>query len=99
MLALQDAEVTLSQPATRRSFFRYCAVPPHCKIDEIDAHGQMPNVSTTVRFCHWPEKYELAEQILATINALFVGKGLLRTVGTAVDASLSAAPVFRKNKD
>ena len=59
----------------------------------------MPDASSIQRFRHRLEKYKLAEQILATVNALFVGEGLLRTVGTAINASLSGAPTFTKNKD
>ena len=90
---------TLSRPATRRGFFRCCAVLLCREIDQFDVHGQMPDASTIQRFRHRLEKYKLAEQILATVNALFVGEGQLPTVGTAVDASLSAAPTFTKNKD
>jgi len=45
------------------------------------------------------EKHQLADQMLATINALLQDKGLMLRQGTAVDATLIAAPSSTKNKD
>lgn len=44
-------------------------------------------------------EHKLAEQILASVNELLTRKGLLLKVGTAVDATLIAAPTSTKNKD
>ena len=52
-----------------------------------------------MRFRHLLEKHKLAEQILATVNDLLIGRGLLLKAGTAVDATLIAAPTSTKNKD
>ena len=52
-----------------------------------------------MRFCHRLKGHKLAEQILVTVNALLTGKGLLLKVGTAVDATLIAAPPSTKNND
>ena len=59
----------------------------------------MPDESTILRFRHRLEKHKLAEQILATVNELLAAQGLLLKAGTAVDATLIAAPSSTKNKD
>ena len=48
---------------------------------------------------HTLEKHKLAEQILQTVNGLLTERGLLLKVGTAIDATLIAAPTSTKNKD
>ena len=55
--------------------------------------------STILRFRHRLEKHKLADQILATVNELLEQRGLLLKEGTAVDATLIAAPSSTKNKD
>ena len=45
------------------------------------------------------EEHKLADKILSTVNDLLVSKGLLLKVGTAVDATLIAAPTPTKNAD
>ena len=87
---------TLSDPAMEEAFFD---VPLYREFAQLDAHGRMPDESTILRFRHRLEKHKLAEQVLATVNDLLIGKGLLLKVGTAVDASLIAAPTSTKNKD
>ena len=52
----------------------------------------MPDESTILRFRHRLEKHKLAEQIQATVNELLAAQGLLLKAGTAVDATLIAAP-------
>jgi len=87
---------TLSDPAMEEAFFD---VPLYREFAQLDANGRMPDESTILRFRHRLEKYKLAEQILATVCDLLVDKGLLLKVGTAVDASLIAAPTSTKNRD
>ena len=87
---------TLSDPAIEEAFFD---VPLYREFAQLDTNGRIPDESTILRFRHRLEKYKLAEQILATVNDLLIGKGLLLKVGTAVDASLIAAPTSTKNKD
>ena len=48
---------------------------------------------------HRLETHKLAEQILQTVNELLTARGLLLKAGTAVDATLIAAPTLTKNKD
>ena len=60
---------------------------------------RLPDESTILRFRHRLETHKLADQILATVNALREQKGLLLKAGTAVDATLIPAPTHTKNKD
>jgi transposase, IS5 family len=87
---------TLSDPAMEEAFFD---IPLYREFAKLDAHGRLPDESTILRFRHRLEQYKLAEQILATVNELLTRKGLLLKVGTAVDATLVAAPTSTKNKD
>ena len=87
---------TLSDPAMEEAFFD---VPLYREFAQLDAHGRLPDESTILRFRHRLEKYKLADQILATVNDLLTAQGLLLKAGTAVDATLIAAPSSTKNKD
>ncbi len=59
----------------------------------------LPSDSSILRFRRLLEQHKLAEQILATVNDLLSGQGLLLKAGTVVDATLIAAPSSTKNKD
>ena len=74
-------------------------MPLYREFAQLDKNGRMPDECTILRFHHRLNKHMLAGQILATVNDLLVGKGLLLKVGTAVDATLIAAPTSTKNKD
>ena len=87
---------TLSDPAMEEAFFD---VPLYREFAQLDAHARLPDESTILRFRHRLEEHKLAEQILATVNEQLSSKGLLLKVGTAVDATLIAAPTSTKNKD
>ena len=58
----------------------------------------MPDESTILRFRHRLEKHKLADGILATVNELLSSQGLMLKEGSAVDATLIAAPSSTKNK-
>jgi transposase, IS5 family len=60
---------------------------------------RIPDRVSILRFRHLLEEHQLAEQILATVNATLSGKGLMLREGTVVDATLIAAPSSTKNKD
>ena len=66
---------------------------------QLEEFGRLPDESTILRFRHWLEKHKLAKQILQTVNELLTQHALLLKVGTAVDATLIAAPTSTKNKD
>ena len=65
----------------------------------MEEFGRLPDESTILQFRHRLEKHKLAAQILSVVNELLAKKGLLRKAGTAVDATLIAAPTSTKNKD
>ena len=85
----------LSDPAMEEAFFD---TPLYREFAKLDAYGRLPDELTILRFRHRLEQHKLAEQILATVNELLTSKGLLLKVGTAVDATLIAAPTSTKNK-
>jgi IS5 family transposase len=60
--------------------------------------GPIPDETTILNFRHLLEEYDLAEDILAQINRLLVGKGLLLKRGTIVDATIIPAPSSTKNE-
>lgn len=60
---------------------------------------RIPDRVSILRFRHILEEHQLAEQILATVNASLADKGLMLRQGTVVDATLIAAPSSTKNKD
>ena len=73
-------------------------VPLHRECARLDAHGQMPDESTILRFRHRLEKHKLADPLLATVNALLSSQGLLLKEGSAVDAMLIAEPSSTKKQ-
>ena len=86
----------LSDQGMEEAFFD---TPIYREFAGLDAHGRVPDESTILRFRHRLEKHKLADQILATVNDLLAAQGLLLKAGTAVDATLIAAPSSTKNKD
>ena len=87
---------TLSDPGMEEAFFD---VPLYREFAQLEEFARLPDESTILRFRHRLEKHKLAEQILASVNDLLIGKGLLLKASTAVDATLIAAPTSTKNKD
>ena len=87
---------SLSDPAMEEAFFD---TPVYRQFAQLDPHGRVPDESTILRFRHRLEKHKLADQILATVHDLLTAQGLLLKAGTAVDATLIAAPSSTKNKD
>ena len=87
---------TLSDPAMEEAFFD---TPLYREFALLEQFGCLPDESTILRFRHRLEKHKLAEQILSVVNELLSKKGLLLKAGTAVDATLIAAPTSTKNKD
>ncbi|WP_310384208.1 IS5 family transposase, partial [Roseateles sp.] len=87
---------TLSDLAMEEAFFD---TPIYREFAKLDAWGRLPDESTILRFRHRLEKHKLAEQVLAIVNEMLVERGLLLKAGTAVDATIIAAPCSTKNKD
>ena len=86
---------SLSDPAMEEAFFD---TPLYREFAQLDAHARLPDESTILRFRHRLERHKLADQILATVNDLLTTQGLLLKAGSAVDATLIAAPSSTKNK-
>ena len=87
---------TLSDPAMEEAFFD---TPLYREFAQLPELSRLPDESTILRFRHRLEKHKLTEQILATVNEILTQRGLLLKTGTAVDATLIAAPTSTKNKD
>ena len=58
---------------------------------------RIPDRVSILRFRHLLEEHQLAQRILATVNATLTDKGLMLRQGTVVDATLIAAPSSTKN--
>ena len=86
---------TLSDPAMEEALHD---VPLFREFAQLNFDTRLPDESTILRFRHLLERHELAEQILAVVNELLAGRGLLLKAGTVVDATLIAAPSSTKNQ-
>lgn len=74
-------------------------VPLYRNFVGLNAAQRIPDRVSILRFRHLLEEHQLAEQMLAAVNATLAGKGLLLKTGTVVDATIIAAPSSTKNKD
>jgi transposase, IS5 family len=85
----------LSDPAMEEALHD---TPLYCEFAGLDAGmTRLPDESTILRFRHLLEEHNLSIQLLATINATLIAKGLMLKTGTVVDATLIAAPSSTKN--
>ena len=70
----------------------------YCEFARLDPGAlRLPDETTILRFRHLLEENNLSIQLLATINATLVTKGLMLKTGTVVDATLIAAHNSTKN--
>jgi IS5 family transposase len=84
----------LSDPAMEEALHD---TPLYCEFARLDAGmARMPDETTILRFRHLLEEHNLSIQLLATINATLIAKGLMLKTGTVVDATLIAAPSSTK---
>ena len=60
---------------------------------------RLPDETTILRFRHLLEAHDLAARMLGVVNDILTSKGLMLRAGTAVDATLIAAPSSTKNHD
>jgi IS5 family transposase len=72
-------------------------VPLYRAFAGLDNTDRLPDRVSILRFRHLLEQHGLAQQILATVNATLTDKGLMLRQGTAIDATLIAAPSSTKN--
>jgi IS5 family transposase len=63
----------------------------------LSGSERIPDRVSILRFRHLLEEHQLSLQILATVNSTLAAKGLLLKNGTAIDATLIAAPSSTKN--
>lgn len=85
----------LSDPAMEESLHD---VPLYREFAKLDgALDRLPDETTILRFRHLLEKQDLAPDMLRVVNDLLQHKGLMLRTGTAVDATLIAAPSSTKN--
>jgi IS5 family transposase len=85
----------LTDPAMEEALFD---VPLYANFAGLSGTDRIPDRVSILRFRHLLEVHELASRILATVNALLTAQGLLLKEGTAIDATLIAAPSSTKNK-
>lgn len=64
-----------------------------------DGASRLPDESTILRLRHLLETHDLAVDMLRVVNDILQAKGLMLRTGTAVDATLIAAPSSTKNAD
>lgn len=73
-------------------------IPLYQEFAHLDAGmTRLPDETTILRFRHMLEAHGLGQQILATVNAKLIDRGLMLKTGTVVDATLMAAPCSTKN--
>ena len=91
----------LSDPAMEEAFFD---TPLYREFVGLADNFRLPDESTILRFGKTPsprhrlEKHSLAVRILAEVTAVLTERGLMLKEGSAVDATLIAAPSSTKNK-
>ena len=85
----------LSDPAMEEALYD---VPVYREFAGLDGGmTRLPDETTILRFRHLLEAHGIAAQILAVVNELLNEKGLMLKAGSAVDATLIAAPSSTKN--
>jgi IS5 family transposase len=72
-------------------------VPLYRQFAGLGGMNRLPDRVSILRFRHLLEQHELAPKMLEAVNATLAAKGLLLKEGTAVDATLIAAPISTKN--
>jgi IS5 family transposase len=87
----------LSDPAMEEALHDVPLYREYARLD--DAAARLPDETTILRFRHLLEKHSLAVDMLRVVNDLLLRKGLMLRNGTAVDATLIAAPSSTKNAD
>ena len=86
---------SLSDPAMEEALYDVPLYRQFVGLD--DGMARLPDESTILRFRHLLETHGLAAQMLALVNEILTEKGLMLKAGSAVDATLIAAPSSTKN--
>lgn len=87
---------SLSDPAMEETLYDIASMRGFAGLSLT--RGSVPDETTILNFRHLLEKHQLAEQLLAQINALLSERGLLLRQGTIVDATIISAPSSTKNQ-
>lgn len=87
----------LSDPSMEDAIYDRNSFQKFLNIDLMT--GRVPDETTILNFRHLLEKYDLAKILFEEINSYLEEKNLLLKEGTAIDATLIAAPTSTKNKD
>src|SRR6516162_5836743 len=87
----------LSDPAVEEALYDSAVMRQFVGIDL--GQEPVPDETTVCKFRHLPEKHELGEQILGTVNLHLQARGLRITTGTIVDATILHAPTSTKNQE
>lgn len=74
-------------------------VPLYRQFAGLVGMSRLPDRVSILRFRHLLEEHKLAEQFLQTVNQHLADAGFLLKEGSAIDATLIAAPSSTKNKD
>lgn len=86
----------LSDPAMEEALYD---VPLYRQFAGLDIGADaLPDESTILRFRHLLEKHGLAARMFETVRSILLERGLMLKAGTAVDATIIAAPSSTKNK-
>ena len=72
-------------------------VPLYRQFAGLGGMSRLPDRVSILRFRHLLERHDLAPQMLQAVNATLAAQGLLLKEGTAIDATLIAAPSSSKN--
>lgn len=72
-------------------------VPLYRQFAGLGGMSRLPDRVSILRFRHLLEQHELAPRMLQAVNATLTAQGLLLKEGTAIDATLIAAPSSTKN--
>ncbi len=72
-------------------------VPLYRQFAGLGGMSRLPDRVSILRFRHVLERHDLAPQMLQAVNATLAAQGLLLKEGTAIDATLIAAPSSSKN--
>ncbi len=87
----------LSDPAMEEALHDVPLYREFAKLEGVTS--RLPDETTILRFRHLLEKHNLAVDMLRVVNDLLQHRGLMLRSGTAVDATLIAAPSSTKNAD
>jgi len=87
----------LSDPAMEEALHDVALYRDFAKLDGVMA--RLPDETTILRFRHLLEQHDLVPDMLRLVNDILHTRGLMLRTGTAVDATLIAAPSSTKNAD